>query len=118
MNRQPQDNVSVGGRSAADDQSDLISVGSFGSHASALTNFTSKKYQIELNIKLLYVTDPKHFGEAFRIYWSRGKKKIDTRIAVARQDTQTAKFSDKFQMKTVLQYDEETDEFKPKLSDL
>lgn len=89
-----------------------------GSHASALTNFASKKYQIELNIKLLYVTDPKHFGEAFRIYWSRGKKKIDTRIAVARQDTQTAKFSDKFQMKTVLQYDEETDEFKPKLSDL
>lgn len=89
-----------------------------GSHASALTNFTSKKYQIELNIKLLYVTDPKHFGEAFKIYWSRGKKKIDTRIAVARQDTQTAKFSDKFQMKTVLQYDEETDEFKPKLSDL
>ena len=102
------------------DVSDIISINSMGSMASNLTNtnYTSKKYQIELNIKLLYVKDPKYVGEAFKIYWTRGKRKIDTRTAVAKQDTQIAKFSDKFQMKTVLQYDEERDEFKPKHSDL
>lgn len=35
---------------------------------------------------------------------------------MVRPDTQTAKFGDKFQMKTVLQYDEETEEFKAKPS--
>ena len=76
--------------------------------------FISKKYQIELNIMLLYVSDMKYFGEAFKIYWTRGHRKIDTRTAILRSDTQTAKFNDKFQMKTVLQYDEENDEFKEK----
>lgn len=78
--------------------------------------YVNKKYQIELNIKLLYVNDKKWFGETFKVYWARGKRKIDTRKGVVRPDTQTAKFSDKFQMKTVLQYDEEADEFKPKPS--
>ena len=77
-----------------------------------------KKYQFELNIKLLSVKDNKYVGEAFKIYWTRGKRKIDTRTAVVKADTKIAKFSDKFQMKTVLQYDEEKDEFKPKHSEL
>ena len=77
-------------------------------------NYQSKRYQIELNIRLLYVADKKYLGQYFKIYWSRGKRKIDTRKAMVKDDTQTAKFNDKFQMKTVLQYDEETDEFKDK----
>ena len=56
-------------------------------------------------------------GEAFKIYWTRGKRKIDTRTAVLK-DTKIAKFIDKFQMKTVLQYNEENDQFKPKHSEL
>lgn len=62
------------------------------------------------------MSDPKYFGETFKIYWTRGKKKIDTRKGVVKPDTQTARFGDKFQMKTVLQYDEPNDEFKPKPS--
>lgn len=76
----------------------------------------SKKYKIELNIKLLYVSDPKYFMQAFKVYWIRGKRKIDTKVAVVREDTQTAKFNDKFQMKTVLQYDEESQQFRDKPS--
>ena len=34
------------------------------------------------------------------------------------KDTKIAKFIDKFQMKTVLQYNEENDQFKPKHSEL
>ena len=100
--------------------SDVISVGSFQSGITNQTNanYISKKYQIELNIKLLYVSDKKYFNEAFKIYWTRGKKKIDTRVAVIKPDTQIGKFNDKFQMKTVLQFDEETKEFKPKPSTL
>jgi len=54
------------------------------------------KYSIELNIKLLFSNDPKHFGQAFKIYWSRTKKKIDTRVAILKKDTQIARFNDKF----------------------
>ena len=39
---------------------------------------------------------------------------IDTRKAVVKPETQIAKFNDKFSMKTVLQWDEEIQEFKPK----
>lgn len=100
--------------------SDVISVGSFqsGITSQANANYQSKKYQIELNIKLLYVSDKKYFNQAFKIYWTRGKKKIDTRMAIVKPDTQIGKFNDKFQMKTVLQYDEENKEFKPKPSTL
>ena len=58
--------------------------------------YVPKKYQIELQIMLLYVNDMKYFGEAFKIYWTRGHRKIDTRIAIMKPDTQTAKFDDKF----------------------
>lgn len=112
LNRQESDIMSM--------NSDVISVGSFQSGITNQTNanYISKKYQIELNIKLLYVSDKKYFNEAFKIYWTRGKKKIDTRVAVVKPDTQIGKFNDKFQMKTVLQYDEESNEFKPKPSTL
>lgn len=72
------------------DRSDVISQ---GSNLSAISTelggatYQSKKYQIELNIKLLYVKDPKYFQEAFKIYWTRGTKKIDTRTALVRSDT-------------------------------
>ena len=45
-------------------------------------NYIQKKYQIELNIKLLYVSDYKYLGQSFKIYWTRGKRKIDTHVAV------------------------------------
>ena len=45
---------------------------------------------------LLFVSDMKYFGEAFKIYWTRGTRKIDTRVAIVKNDTQTAKFNDKF----------------------
>ena len=76
--------------------------------------YVQKKFQIELNIKLLYVSDPKYFNQPFKIYWTRGKKKIDTRKAIVKPETQIAKFNDKFSMKTVLQWDEEGQEFKAK----
>ena len=50
-------------------------------------HYISKKFQIELNIRLLYVIDEKYFGETFKIYWTRGKKKIDTRKGIVRSDT-------------------------------
>ena len=71
-------------------------MGSMNSIQSGVTNYMQKKFQIELNIKLLKVSDTSHCGEPFKIYWSRGKKKIDTRTAVVRPDTMIAKFSDKF----------------------
>lgn len=76
--------------------------------------YVQKKYQIELNIKLLFVSDPKYFNQPFKIYWTRGKKMIDTRKSVVKAETQIAKFNDKFSMKTILQWDEELQEFKPK----
>ena len=81
-------------------------------------NLTSKKYTIELNIRLLFVMDEKYFNEAFKIYWTRGSKKIDTRVATVKPDTQVAKFNDKFSMKTALMWDEEMQEFKDKPSTL
>ena len=96
--------------------SDVISVGSTNTYQTENTSYISKKYQIELNIRLLYVSDRKYFNEAFKIYWTRGKKKIDTRTSIVRPDTQTARFNDKFQMKTLLLYDPDLDDFKPKPS--
>ena len=72
------------------------------------------RFSIELNIRLLFASDPKFFGQAFKIYWSRAKKKIDTRMALMKKDTQVAKFNDKFQMKTILRMDKETGEFESK----
>ena len=82
------------------------------------TNYINKKFYIELHIKCLFSEDIKFFNEQFKIYWIRNKKKIDTRTATVNPDTQTAKFSDKFQMRTVLQVNEETGEFKSKPSEL
>ena len=98
--------------------SDVVSVGSLNSGVSSIQpgQFTSQKYAIELNIKLLFSDDPQYFGQAFKIYWSRNNKKIDTRVGLMKPETQVAKFNDKFQMKTVLQQDKESGEFKDKLS--
>ena len=107
------ENTSESNQVGATANSDNISIG-----ASSFNNLSSqcvqKKYQIELNIKLLYVSDPKYFNQPFKIYWARGKKMIDTRKAIVKPETQIAKFNDKFSMKTVLQWDEELQEFKPK----
>ena len=66
------------------------------SMSSNTKNYIQKKYQIELNIKLLYVSDFKYLGQSFKIYWTRGKRKIDTHTAIVQKDTQIAKFNDKF----------------------
>ena len=95
---------------------DTTSMGSTNSALLGDVRYQSRRFLIELNIRLLYVSDKKYFNEAFKIYWMHGKKKIDTRVAVVRSDTQTAKFADKFQMRTVLNYDEENDEYKGKPS--
>ena len=83
----------------------------------------SKKYKIELNIRCLYVQDPKYFMEAFKVYWIESEARErstpgsqGSRVAIVNEDTQTAKFNDKFQMKTVLQFDEESQQFKEKPS--
>ena len=81
--------------------SDIISVGSMGSHTSNIGgNVVNKRYQIELNIRQLCVQDEKYIGEEFKIYWIRGKRKIDTRTSIVKKDQSTgklfAKFNDKF----------------------
>ena len=76
--------------------SDVVSI------SSTSKMYVQKKYNIELNIKLLYVSDFKYLGQQFKIYWTRGKRKIDTHVATVQKDTQIAKFNDKFQMRTVL----------------
>ena len=70
----------------------------------------SKKYRIKLDlkIKLLHVSDPKYSMQSFKVYWIIGKKKIDTRVAVVKEDTHTAEFNDTFHKKTVLQFGEES----------
>ena len=62
--------------------------------------------------------DEKYFNQPFKIYWTRGTKKIDTRVATVKPETQVAKFCDKFSMKTALMWDEELQEFKDKPSTL
>ena len=75
------------------------------------TSLVQKKYQIELNIRLLYIADPKFHNQSTKIFWTRGKKNIDTRAAIINQDTHIAKFNDKFSMKTILQWDESRQDF-------
>ena len=66
----------------------------------------SKKYRIkiDLKIKLLHVSDPKYSMQSFKVYWIRGKKKIDTRVAVLKEDTHTAEFLNSMTRSTRKQY--------------
>lgn len=64
---EPQDGSNYHGESSVDGRdfdaiSDAQSINSYSSNTNNTFNYKQKKYQIELNIKLLYVSDPKYFG--------------------------------------------------------
>ena len=79
-------------------------------------NKLQKKVSIDLNIKAAYIKVDEPINVL--IIWKRGNKTIDTRSRTIDKTQPLALFNEKFQMKTVLDFDSLRRQFVKKRSDL
>ena len=76
-----------------------------------------KKLNIDLNIKSATINNAQELTEIL-IIWKRSNKTIDTKTKSIDRGQPLAVFNEKFQMKTVLEYDALRRQFVKKKSDL